>query len=111
MERDGEPVRFVADALDQQQRRIVGRQRDRILAIARVKQLLLFRDADRDEIRQPQFLERRVGGRQLALAAVDHDQVRKRPALLEQLSVSTENDFVHGGEVVLNGLSGLGARG
>ena len=90
------------------------RQRDRILAIARVEQLLLLRDADRDEIRQPQLLERRVGRRQLAFAAVDHDQVRKRPALLEHLAVSTQHDFVHGGEIVLDGDSGrdsgLGSR-
>src|ERR1051325_11108023 len=46
MERDREAVRLVADALDQQQRGIVRRQRNRILAIAREEQLLLLRDAD-----------------------------------------------------------------
>ena len=36
MERHGEAVRFVANPLDQQQRRIVGAERDRVLAVARV---------------------------------------------------------------------------
>ena len=82
MERDREAMRFVADALHQQQRRIVGGQRDRILAVARVEQLLLLRDADRDEVREPELLERRVGRRQLALAAVDQrsDPETVRPA-------------------------------
>ena len=49
MKRDSEAMRFVADALNQQQRRIVRRQRHRIVAIARVEQLLFFCDADGDE--------------------------------------------------------------
>ena len=67
MERDGEPVRFVANPLQEQQRRIVFRERDRLFAIARVEQLFLLGDADRDEIREPQLLERVVGRRQLPL--------------------------------------------
>ena len=46
MERHREAMRFVADPLQQQQRRIVCGQRDRIVAIARVEQLLLLGDAD-----------------------------------------------------------------
>ena len=60
VERDGESMRLVADPLDQQQRRIVGGQRDRVLAIAREQQLFLLGDADGDEIREPQLFERRV---------------------------------------------------
>ena len=82
MKRDREAMRFVADALDQQQRRIVGAERDRILAIARVEQLFFLRDADRDEVREPELLERRVRRRQLSLAAVDQRRDREtvRPA-------------------------------
>ena len=75
-------------------------QRDRIVAIAREEQLFLLRDADRDEVREPELLERRVRRRQLALAAVDQDQIGKRPALLEQLAVAAQHDFVHRREVV-----------
>src|SRR5712692_1498633 len=42
MERDREAMGFVADALNQQQRRVVGSQRDRILAVARVDQLFFL---------------------------------------------------------------------
>ncbi len=53
MERHREAVRLVADPLDQQQRRALGCQRDRILAIAREEQLLLLGDADRDQVPSP----------------------------------------------------------
>src|SRR5437868_5486937 len=112
MERHREAMRFVADALNQQQRRIVGRERDRILAIARVEELFLLRDADGDQVREPELLERGVGRRQLSLAAVDDDEIRKRSAELEQLAISAVYDFVHRGEVVLDagaGSQGLGA--
>ena len=72
---------------------LVGRERDRIVAIAREEQLFLLRDADRDEVRQPELLERGVGGRQLSLAAVDQDQIGKRPAALEQLAIAAQHDF------------------
>ena len=49
-------------------------------AVAREQQLLLLGDADRDSRSQPDFAQRGVRRRQLALAAVDEDQIRKRPA-------------------------------
>ena len=103
MKRDGEAVRFVANALDQQQRRIVRGERDRILVLARVEQLFLLRDADRHQVRQAEFLERGVGRRQLALAAVDQHEIGKRPAVLEQLAIAPQHDLVHRREVVVNG--------
>ena len=84
VEGHGEAVRLVADALHQQQRRVVARQGDRVRARSRVKQqLFLLRDARRPPGCQADRLERLVGRRQLPLAAVDEDQVRKRPAVLE----------------------------
>ena len=48
----------------------------------------------------PTLLERRVGRVQLPLAAVDHDQVGKRPAVLEHAAVAAADDLLHGGKVV-----------
>src|SRR5207249_2177046 len=54
--------------------------------------------------------ERAVRRRQLALAAVDEDEIRKRSAELEQLSIPAENDFVHRREVILMGFVPRQAR-
>src|SRR6185436_4645003 len=110
VERDGEAMRLVADALHEQQRRVVRRQRHRLLVIAREEQLFLFRDADRHEIREPELLERRVRRRQLTLAAVYHDQIGEGTAMLEECSVPAQNDFLHRREVVLRRAEGFGIR-
>ena len=93
VKRDRKAMRLVANALDQQQRRIVRRERDRVLAIAREQQLFLLRDPDRDQVGQSQRLERRVGGGELSFAAVDQNQIRKRTALLEQLAIAAQDDL------------------
>src|SRR5262245_31023563 len=111
VEGDGEPVRLVADPRDEQQRGARRRQRDRIDAIAREQQLLFLGDADRDEIRQPELLERGIRGRELAFAAVDEDEIGKRPAELEHRAVAPPNDFLHGGEVVEDALRLSDVRG
>ena len=49
---------------------------------------------------RPSSRKRRVGRGQLPLAAVDQDQIRKRPALLEHAPIAAQHDLVHGGEVV-----------
>ena len=54
-----------------------GSMRDRQIAVAHEHQLLLLREADRDQVREPDLLERLVGRVQLSLAAVDHDQIRE----------------------------------
>ena len=81
-----------------------------VLAIPRVEQLLFLRDAHRDEVREPELLERGVRRRQLPLAAVDQDQIRKRSALFEQLSIAAPDDFVHGREIVVLGAGSAPAR-
>ena len=53
MKRDGESVRFVADPLNEKQRRIVRRERDGLRPVAREEQLFLLRNPDRDQVRQP----------------------------------------------------------
>ena len=101
MERDGKPVRFVAHPLEKQQTRIAGRKRQRLRPIACHDQLLFLGEADRDEIRQPEPLQRGIRGGELALAAVDHDEIGKRSAILEQSPVSPRHDFLHRGKVVI----------
>src|SRR6266542_6149191 len=101
MERHGEPVRLVANPLNQQQRRALLGERNRILAIAREEQFLFLRDADSDQAAEPKLLERRIRGRELPLAAVDEDQIRKWAAVFEQLAVPAQDDFVHCREVVI----------
>src|SRR5262249_52177075 len=108
-----EAVRLVANPLDEQQRRIVLRQRDRILAVARVEELFLFGDPDRNEVGEAELLEGGVGGRQLTFAAVDQNEIGKRAAELEQLAIAPLHDFVHRREVVLDAriAGSVGAQG
>src|SRR5580765_5702969 len=102
MEGHGKAMRLVADALNEEQTRLVRRERNRIVPVPRIQQLLLLGDADRHQIRETERLERPVRGRQLALAAVDHDQVGERSSLFEHLPIASEHDFVHGGEVIMD---------
>jgi hypothetical protein len=95
-------VRLVADALDEQQSRIVRRERNRIVSIAREQQLFLLGNPDGHQIREPERLERRVRSRELALATVDQNQIRERSSLFEQFPIAAQDDFVHGGEVVMH---------
>ena len=62
MERDREAVRFVADALDEEERGIVFGQNDRFLPVAGEEHLLFLGDTDRHQIAQPDRLERLVRG-------------------------------------------------
>ena len=115
MERHGEPVRLVADPLDEQQRRdrssasAIGSSRSRVKSSSS-----FFAMPTATRFARPELLERRVRRRQLPLAAVDQDQIGKRAALLEQLAVAAPHDFVHRREVVVEcagprfGAAGLG---
>src|SRR4051812_35558250 len=96
-----EAMRFVADALNEEQRRVVRRERDRLGPIACEQQLFLLRDADRHEVAEPELLQRGIRGRELSFSTVDDQEIRKRPALLEKLPAPSLNDFMHGGKVVL----------
>src|SRR6188768_244960 len=79
MERDGESMRLVADALDQQEGGTAGGERDRILAIAREQQFLFLRETHRNEVGKAKLLQRGIRGRQLPFAAIDQNQVREGP--------------------------------
>ena len=100
MERHRKAMRLVADALQQPQRRAVRIDADRQIAVADEDQLLFLRQADGDQVGQPDLLERLVRGVQLPLPAVDQDQVGKRPALLDELSIPAPDHLLHRGEVV-----------
>ena len=83
VKRHGEAVRLVADALQQQERRIVLRQHDRVAARSRVKSSSSrFAIPTATRFASPIDSSAVVRGRQLPLAAVDQDQIRKRSAVL-----------------------------
>ena len=83
--RDREAVRLVADPLQELQAGGVLRQHDR-LRPARDEDLLdPLRERDHRDARQVVALHRRERRRELALAAVDHDEVRRRAERLVPL--------------------------
>ncbi len=59
-----------------------------------------FGQANRHEVGERQFFKRSIGGRQLALTAVDDDEIRKRPALFQQAAEAPQDHLVHRGDVV-----------
>src|SRR5512145_2231156 len=71
MESDAKTVRFVANPPDQQQRRTIGGECNRIRAIPRKQQFFPLRDSRGDQTSQPELLEGAVGGGQLSLAAIN----------------------------------------
>ena len=72
-----ETVRLVAHALQQQRPRVVGRQRQRVPAPGHEHFLALLGEAH--EVHgHAGVAQRRVRRRELALAAVDHDEVGQR---------------------------------
>jgi len=78
VERDREPVRLVADPLQQLKAGAMGRKQDR-LGAARDEDLLdPLREGDHRDPRQVELLHRLERGGQLTLATVDHDEVRRR---------------------------------
>ncbi len=91
---------FVANAANQQQRRAVDCQRDGVQPIAGEEQFLFLGDPRRNQATEAQFLERGVRRRELALAAVDQNQVGERPAVFEQLAIAAEDHLVHCSKVV-----------
>ena len=77
VKRDREPVRLVADALQQLEPRVVPIEQDRLRAAGNEHLLLPFRERDDGDARQARRrLDRLERRRQLPLAAVDHDEVR-----------------------------------
>src|SRR5690606_23442170 len=105
--REAEAVGLVADAHEEEERRVALVEADRQLA-PRHEDALLLRElglrrvraarrsraglgeaADRDLPRQPEAPQRLEGARELPLAAVDNDQVGERLAVLEHPRVAS----------------------
>src|ERR1043165_9582942 len=93
-------MRFIADALQQSQRGAVRIERERIHAVAREDDLLFLRETNRNEIRTSTRFQRRIRRVQLTFATVDHDQIRKRSAILEDLRVAPAHNLFHRCEVI-----------
>ena len=103
VERDGEAMRLVADPLHEQQRRALARQRDRVVAIAREEQLLFLRDARRrSSCPSPSSSSAAYAADSCPLPPSIRIRSGKRPAGLEHSPVAPQDDFVHGGEVVIH---------
>ena len=79
---DGEAVRLVAQALHEVEGLRVGRQHDRLGASGQEHLLALLGQADERQVVQAELIEHLAGGADLALAAVDDDQVGQPPAQL-----------------------------
>jgi hypothetical protein len=101
VKRDREPVRLVSSPTDQEKRRTILGQSNGVCAIARKEQFLFFGQPRRHETPQTQLFESRIRSRELSLAAVDQDQIRKRPTGFEEFSVAAQHHLVHRGEIVI----------
>jgi len=71
------PVGLIADPLDQHKWRTFLRQRDTVHEVTQTASPPSSRSLKGYEVGQPKLLERLVNRRQLALRAVDQDQVGK----------------------------------
>ena len=80
--RDREPVRLVAQPLDEEQRRRRRGQDDRHRVVGEEQLLALLRQADDRQVVEAQLVEHLLGGVHLAPAAVDDHEVGHRPATL-----------------------------
>ena len=78
MEADGEAVRLVADPLQELEPRVVPREDDGPRPPRHEHLLLPLRERDHGHARQVERLHRGDRRCELALAAVDHDEVRRR---------------------------------
>src|SRR5215217_5799556 len=87
VELDREPVRLVADALEQLQLGRIVRQTERSAAAGREDLLDPLRQADHGDAEIAERSQLAQARRQLALAAVDHDQRRNRREALVELPV------------------------
>ena len=89
MEGDGEAVRLVADALDEEERLRIARQEDRVWAAGQEQLLVLLGQAGDRRPVMPTSSSAAEGGVELALAAVDDDEIGQgrptcRPASLRR---------------------------
>ena len=93
-------MRLIADPLQQLQRRAVTVEGQRFEAVSGENQLLFLGQANRHEVGQADRLERRVSRIELALAAVDHNQIGERPAILQHARVAAPHHLLHRREVI-----------
>ena len=91
---------FIADALQQAQGRAVTVEGERFHAVTGEDELFLLGQADGHQVRQPNRLKRRVRGIQLPFTAIDHDQIRERPPVLEHARVAAPHHLLHRREVI-----------
>ena len=109
VEVEREAVRLVPDPLQQLQARAVRVEQDRVGAAGHEDLLDPLGERDHRHARQVVRLHRRQRGRELPLAAVDHDEVRRRREPLvvvllgarAQAGEAARDDLGHRGEVVL----------
>ena len=79
---DREPVRLVAQALDEVQGARRRRQQDRVARAGQEQLLALLGQPDERQVVQAELVEDGLGRRDLALPAVDDHEVRELPAQL-----------------------------
>jgi hypothetical protein len=91
MEGHGEAVCLVADSLDQQERRALGRKRDGVVAVPGKEQLFLLGDANGHQARKSELFECAVGSGQLSFATVDQDQIGERTTVFEYLAIAAQD--------------------
>src|SRR5690606_4184392 len=96
-----EPVRLVANALEEPQRAARPGQAQRRGAPDKVDLLLTLRQGADRHIRHAHGLERRHRRIELAPAAVDHREVGERRALVQPATEIAGHDLGHGAEVVV----------
>ena len=93
---DGEAVGLVADALQQPERRRRARDHDRLRIAGDEDLFEPFGEADDGELAVDIYgLQRLDGGGELALAAVDHDEVGPRAVLFERAPVAALDYLAH----------------
>ena len=73
---DGEAVRLVADALQQVEALAGARQDDRVVLTGQPDLLQPLGQPDQRDVVHAELVQRGLGGRDLGLAAVDHDELR-----------------------------------
>jgi hypothetical protein len=95
MEAEREAVRLVADPLQQLQPWRMAVELDRVRPVGDEHLLVPLGQRDHGDARQVECLQSRHHGRELPLAAVDHDQVRRGR---ERLVVLLVSDVAHAGE-------------
>ena len=94
------PVRFVPHVLQQPQGKSVPAEPQRLIATVNVNQLFTFSERQNQRRRDVQRLERRHRFAELALAAIDQQDVGKDLAIGVEAAKTAGDDLVHAGVIV-----------